>query len=1769
VKKAAIVLFFAVSFLLSQHSLLLAFDPYQTPPKETWGQSLTKSIHQLEFFVVNFKVSSIRMPHLALGSYKKVLAAQTSNLQSLSLGQRISQFFSKLGSSLSSPLPVGLPTPTPDLAQRVQTLELSLAQLKGLSGTQKTVVQQTGLTPQVSSIVITSLPANTTFISLLGNTVIDSLGDVYPSSGALSSNSKPSLGISGNRYYGIYANNFTVPTGGLGSGFVKSDSGGTLSVTSQVGLTSDVSGTLPIGSGGTGSTVAPTDGQLLIGNSATSGFSLATLTQGSNVTITNGNGTITIASTGGGGSSAFSSITGGTNTSAAMVIGSGASLSTTGTGVISSPTISGTITGSGSPTITSFGAINGLTLASASDGFTVAGGTTGRTLTVTGADITIGSTIRPTTAGTALIVQSTDNGAGASGTHTVSTGTGTTSTGAISIITGNASGGTAGNVVIDVGTSTSGTPTLAIGTSTNTLAKLITIGGSNGTGNITLGSSSGTQTVLIGNGAGVSSVSIGAVTTAGSTVNIASANTATGITDTINIGTGNTVGTGIKAIHIGDGTPAGTNTITIGSLANTANTTTIQGGNGTSAIALTPQTTGTIVIGASAGTGTITLGSSSGTQTILIGNGAGVSSVNVGNTTTAGSTVSIAGANTATGITDTINIGTGNTVGTGIKAIHIGDGTPAGTNTVTIGSVANTANVTNIQGGNGATAINLTPQTTGQIVIGAGAGTGSITLGSSSGTQTILIGNGAGVSSVNIGNTTTAGSTVSIAGANTATGITDTINIGTGNTVGTGIKQVHIADGTPAGTNTVTIGSLANTANVTNVQGGNGATAINLTPQTTGQIVIGAGAGTGNITLGSSSGTQTIRIGNGAGVSSVSIGNTTTAGSTVSLAGANTATGITDTINIGTGNTVGTGIKSIHIGDGTPAGTNTVVIGSNANTANTTTIQGGNGTAAIALTPQTTGTTVIGAAAGTGNITLGSSSGTQTILIGDGAGVSTVRIGNTTTAGSTVSVAGANTATGITDTVNIGTGNTVGTGIKSIHIGDGTPAGTNTVVIGSNANTANTTTLQGGNGAAAIALTPQTTGTIVVGAGAGTGNITLGSSSGTQTVLIGSGAGVSSVSVGNVTTAGSTVSIAGAATATGITDTVNIGTGNTVGTGIKSIHIGDGTPAGTNTVVIGSVANTANTTTIQGGNGTAAIALTPQTTGTIVIGASGGTGNITLGSSSGTQTILIGNGAGVSSVSIGNVTTAGSTVNIAGAATATGITDTINIGTGNPAGTGTKTIHIGDGTPAGGNTITIGSTAGTSATSIQSGTGNIVLAPTGATSIIKNNTVNSVVLANAALSTSATVGFTYIPTSAGAPTGVPATQTGTVALEYDTTNNKMMVYNAAWKGGTAPGVWSDFAEWAPAAGAGIGDTVVITNQPNPTADATAPFMLARSGSSYSPNIVGVVSKYAEEANEAWGYKKSPDYHAVALVGRVPVNVSTENGTIAAGDYLTSSSAPGVAMKATHAGYTLGKATQSYSGDGVGQIVAFIQAGYIDPSQFQLTLTPSSSVVPVASDSSGLTVLGPAEFKSESIFDKLVTFLANVIFKGDVFFFGRATFNKDTAGLAVVKQGADSVNVTFDREYAQMPYTNATPTMLAGNDGATQSILNGTIRYVVQNLSTKGFTIKLNQGAPTDLSFSWSAIATNGTVPSVSGAATTAPEPSVAPASSEPTPVSSNTPEPLVSPTPAVPVLTSPTPSLVPVSTSTATPLGTSVPLATPSVTSTPVTSATPVASPTP
>lgn len=60
--------------------------------------------------------------------------------------------------------------------------------------------------------------------------------------------------------------------------------------------------------------------------------------------------------------------------------------------------------------------------------------------------------------------------------------------------------------------------------------------------------------------------------------------------------------------------------------------------------------------------------------------------------------------------------------------------------------------------------------------------------------------------------------------------------------------------------------------------------------------------------------------------------------------------------------------------------------------------------------------------------------------------------------------------------------------------------------------------------------------------------------------------------------------------------------------------------------------------------------------------------------------------------------------------------------------------------------------------------------------------IGGLVVGTAALNTTATDGFLYIPSCAGTPSGVPTASTGTVPMVYDSTNNVLYVYSGgAWQ----------------------------------------------------------------------------------------------------------------------------------------------------------------------------------------------------------------------------------------------------------------------------------------------------------------------------------------------------------------------------------------------------
>jgi hypothetical protein len=168
------------------------------------------------------------------------------------------------------------------------------------------------------------------------------------------------------------------------------------------------------------------------------------------------------------------------------------------------------------------------------------------------------------------------------------------------------------------------------------------------------------------------------------------------------------------------------------------------------------------------------------------------------------------------------------------------------------------------------------------------------------------------------------------------------------------------------------------------------------------------------------------------------------------------------------------------------------------------------------------------------------------------------------------------------------------------------------------------------------------------------------------------------------------------------------------------------------------------------------------------------------------------------------------------------------------------------------------------------------------------------------------------------------------------------------------------------------------------------------------------------------------------------------------------------------------------------------------------------------------------------------FMGSVIFRGDTNFEGRPTFNSDTAGFAVVYEGQDTINVTFDKEYEQMPVITANLNIHENSDqtieqASESAVLNEGFNYVITRRSTRGFTIKLNKPATQDLTFSWVALA-------VKDAKTVQGTPNSTPAPTQ-TPVPTSGPSPTDSPSPS--------------STPTPTPTSAPEPTSTPSVTETP------------
>lgn len=139
---------------------------------------------------------------------------------------------------------------------------------------------------------------------------------------------------------------------------------------------------------------------------------------------------------------------------------------------------------------------------------------------------------------------------------------------------------------------------------------------------------------------------------------------------------------------------------------------------------------------------------------------------------------------------------------------------------------------------------------------------------------------------------------------------------------------------------------------------------------------------------------------------------------------------------------------------------------------------------------------------------------------------------------------------------------------------------------------------------------------------------------------------------------------------------------------------------------------------------------------------------------------------------------------------------------------------------------------------------------------------------------------------------------------------------------------ADYAEIYPVStDVSYGDIVVLGSTNVVTEDGDTMVQLVESSSAYESGLVGIaVDNWADGSSIGYNIADSDNPMPIALAGRVPVNVTDENGPIFVGDRITASSMAGYGMKATEASDIVGYALSSHA-SGTGQVMMFVQRGW--------------------------------------------------------------------------------------------------------------------------------------------------------------------------------------------------------------------------------------------------
>lgn len=174
----------------------------------------------------------------------------------------------------------------------------------------------------------------------------------------------------------------------------------------------------------------------------------------------------------------------------------------------------------------------------------------------------------------------------------------------------------------------------------------------------------------------------------------------------------------------------------------------------------------------------------------------------------------------------------------------------------------------------------------------------------------------------------------------------------------------------------------------------------------------------------------------------------------------------------------------------------------------------------------------------------------------------------------------------------------------------------------------------------------------------------------------------------------------------------------------------------------------------------------------------------------------------------------------------------------------------------------------------------------------------------------------------------PTTATGSATVAFFASTAGTTTSTSIVARGVVTSGLTDVGEFIPVDGTDtdyIQGEVVAANL-----NATSSVSFQQSTSPYQTGLAGVITTTAGLV--AGGGEDGHGSTVIALAGRVPVNVTMKNGEIHAGDFLTSSDIPGVAMRATQPGRVIGMALENDLGDAgnpnaTSQVMMFVNPGW--------------------------------------------------------------------------------------------------------------------------------------------------------------------------------------------------------------------------------------------------